>query len=65
MEGELAQKFELFNKTEAEFIEDIAGTYGVGFEDALAQLAYVHLEMDISPFAASKWVVDGQLAPRI
>jgi len=65
VEGELAQKIELFNKTEVELIEDAADAYGAGFEDALAQVACVHPEMDLSPFASSKRVVDGQLAPRI
>jgi len=63
--GELAQKIELFKKTQAELIEDAADAYGAGFEDALAQVACVHPEMDLSPFAASKRVVDGQFAPII
>ena len=49
VEGELAQKIELFNKIEAALIEDVADAYGAGFEDALAQVACVHPEMDISP----------------
>ena len=49
MEGELAQQAELFKKTEAELIEDVTDAYGAGFEDALAQVACVHPEMDISP----------------
>jgi len=65
VEGELAQKIELFNKTEAELIEDVADAYGAGFEDALAQVACVHPEMDLSPFATLKRVVDGHLAPII
>ena len=65
MEGELAQQAETFKKIEAELIEDVADAYGAGFEDALAQVACVHPEMDTSPFSTSKCVVDGQLAPRI
>ena len=65
VEGELAQQAETFKKTEAELIEDATNAYGAGFEDALAQVACVHLEMDISPFATSKRVVDGQLTPRV
>ena len=65
VKGELAQQAETFKKTEAELIEDTADAYGAGFEDALAQVAYVHPEMDTSPFATSKRVVDGWLAPRI
>jgi len=65
VEGELAQQTELFKKTEAKLIEDVADVYGAGFEDAFAQVACVHPEMDINPFVASKRVVDGQLAPRI
>jgi len=48
-----------------ELIEDATDAYGEGFEDALAQVACVHPELDISTFAASKRVVDGQLAPKI
>jgi len=59
VEGELAQQTELFKKTEAELIEDVVDAYGAEFEEALAQVADVHPEMDISPFAASKRVVDG------
>jgi len=65
LEGELAQKTELFKKAKAELIKDAAEAYGAGFEDALAQVSCVHPKMDLSPFAASKRVVDGQLAPRI
>jgi len=64
VEGELAQQAEAFKKTEAELIEDAANAYATGFEDALAQVACVHPEMDTSPFATSNWVVDGQLVPR-
>ena len=65
MEGELAQKIKLFNQTEAKLTNDVADMYGVGFEDAIAQVACVHPEMDLSPFAVSMRVVDGQLMPRI
>jgi len=65
VEGELAQQAVTFKKTGAELIKDTADAYGAGFEDALAQVACVHPELDTSPFAMSKRVVDGQLAPRI
>ena len=42
VKGELAQQVEIFKKTVAELIEDAADAYGVGFEDALAQVACVH-----------------------
>jgi len=64
VEGELAQQAEAFKKTEAELIEDAADAYAAGFEDALAQVACVHPEMDTSPFAMSNRVVDGQVVPR-
>jgi len=63
VEGELAHQTELFKKTKVELIEDVADAYEAGFEDALAQVACMHPGMDISPFVASKQVVDGQLAP--
>jgi len=64
VEGELAENIEQFSKTEAELIEDAADAYIAGFEDALAQVACVHPELDISPYVVSKRIVDGQLAPR-
>jgi len=64
VEAELAQQAEAFMKIEAELIEDVADVYAAGFEDALAQVVYVHPEMDTSPFATSNCVVDGQVVPR-
>jgi len=64
VEGELAEKVELFKKTEEELNNDVADAYDEGFHDAMAQSACVHHEVDLSPFAESKWVVDGQLVPR-
>ena len=60
VEAELAQQAENFKKTEAELIEDVADAYSLGFEDALAQVACAHPEMDASPFTTSNHVVDGQ-----
>jgi len=59
VEGELAQQAETFKKIEAELIEDTADAYGAEFEDALAQVACVHPEMDTSPFMTSKRFIDG------
>jgi len=64
VEDELAQKIELFSKIEVELTEDAVDTYGAGFEDALAQIACVHPEIDLSPFVMTKRVIDWQLAPR-
>ena len=64
MEGELAQKFELFKQTEEELTNNVDDAYGAGFQDAIAQFACVHAEVDLSPFTETKWVVDGQLVPR-
>ena len=61
VEWELAEKVELFNKTEEELNNDTVDAYGEGFQDAMAQFACVHPKVDLSPFAESKWVVDGQL----
>ena len=63
MEGELAQKIELFKQTEEELTNDAANAYGAGFEDPMAQVACVHPEMDLSPFVEMKRVIDGQLVP--
>jgi len=60
VEGELAERVELFRKTEEELTNDAADAYGEGFQDAIAQFAYVHPEV----FSESKFVVDGQLVLR-
>ena len=64
MEGELAEKVELFKKTEEELTNNAADAYGEGFQDAMVQFACVHPKVDLSQFAESKWVVDGQLVPK-
>jgi len=48
---------------DAELLEDVVDAYGGGFEDALAQIACVHPELNLTPFTALKRVVDGQLVP--
>jgi len=65
LEAELTQQTKAFKKTEAELIEDAADAYAAGFEDALAQVACVHPEMDTSLFATSNRVVDGQVVPSV
>ena len=47
-----------------ELTNDAADAYGKGFQDAIAQFACVHLEVDLDPFSESKCVVDGQLVLR-
>ena len=42
VEGELAEKVELFKKTEEELTNNAANAYGEGFQDAIAQFACVH-----------------------
>ena len=64
MEGELAEKVELFKKTEEELNNDVVDAYDEGFQDAMAQFACVHPEVDLSPFDESKCVVCGQLVLR-
>ena len=59
MEGELAQKIKLFKQTEDELTNDVADAYGVRFEDAMAPVACMHPQMDLSPFTESKQVIDG------
>ena len=63
VEDELAEKTEVFKKVEAELLEDVTDAYGGGFKDALAQIACVHPELDLTTFSALKRVVDGQLVP--
>ena len=51
-------------KAEAELTKKAVNAYVAGFEDAFAQVACAHTEMDASPFVASNNVVDGQIVPR-
>ena len=64
LEGELARKVELFNQNEEELTNDAADAYGAGFEDAIAQVAYVHPGMDLSQLDVTKQVVDWQLVAK-
>jgi len=64
VEAELTAQAEAFKRAKAEIIDDTADAYAVGFEDALAQVVYKHPDMDVSPFAMSNHVVDGQIVPR-
>jgi len=61
---ELTTQDEAFGRAKAELIDDAADAYTAGFEDALAQVACKHPEMDVSPFATSNHIVDGQTVPR-
>jgi len=62
--ADLTQQAENFKRTKANLIEDVADAYVAGFEDALAQVACAHPEMDASSFATSNRVVDGQIVRR-
>jgi len=42
-------------------MRDVADAYATGFEDAMAQVTYVHPEVDLSQMGLGKVVVDGQL----
>jgi len=64
VEGELAEKVELFKKAEEELTNDVVDAYDEGFQDAIAQFSCMHRKVDLSPFAESKCVVDGQLGLR-
>jgi len=64
VEAELTTQAEAFKRAKAELIDDAADAYAARFEDALAQVACKHPEMDASPFATSNHVVDGQIMPR-
>jgi len=65
VEAELLQQAKRFEEAEAVLTGDVVDAYDVGFKDALAQVAYVHPEMDASPFAVSSRVVNGHIVPRI
>jgi len=60
----LAETIESFKKTKEELTNDAADAYGKGFQDAIAQFACAHPEVDLTPFGESKCVVDGQIVPR-
>ena len=62
--AELTIQVEAFGRVKEELIDDAANTYATGFEDALAQVVCKHLEVDVSPFATSNHIVDGQIVPR-
>jgi len=62
--AELTTQAEAFGRAKEELIGDAADAYAAGFEDALAQVACKHPEMDVSPFATSNHVVDGQIVSR-
>ena len=61
VKGELAEKVESFKKIEEELTNDVVDAYGEGFQDAIAQFACVHPEVDLTPYDESKCVVDAQL----
>ena len=67
VEAELIAQTEALEKAKAELTIQ-AKVFGraktAGFEDALAQVACKHPEMDVSPFATSNHIVDGQIVPR-
>jgi len=65
VEAELLQQAKRFEEAEAEMTGDDVDVYDAGFEDAFAQVACVHPEMDASPFAVSNRIVNGQIVPRI
>jgi len=63
LKEELAHKDELFQQTKDELTSDSADSYVAGFEDAMAQVACVHLEVDLSQTGLNKnycrWAVGG------
>ena len=50
VEAEVLQQPKRFEEAEAELTGDVVDAYDTGFENALAQVACVHLEVDASPF---------------
>ena len=64
VEGELADKVELFKKTKEELTNDDANAYDEGFQDVIIHFACMHPEVGVSPFNESKCVIGGQLVLR-
>jgi len=62
--AELTTQAKAFRRVKTELFDDATDAYAAGFKDALAQVACKHPEMDVSPFATSNHVVDGQIVPR-
>jgi len=56
---ELVQKDELFQQTKDNLTSYATDSYAAGFEDAIAQVTYVHPEVDLSHTRLNKTVVDG------
>jgi len=54
LEVELVRKDELFSEIKEELTNDVFGAYGIGFEDAMAQVACVHPGMDLSQTGLAK-----------
>jgi len=48
LEGELARKVELLKQMEEELTNDVVDAYDARFEDAIAQVSYVHPGVDLS-----------------
>jgi len=61
LKEELVRKDEHFLQTKDELTRDAAKSYAAGFEDALAQVAYVHPGVDLSQTGLTKTIVDGKL----
>jgi len=64
VEEELAEKIELFKKTEEELNNNVVDAYGKVFQDVIAKFACVHPEVDLSPFDESKCVIGGKVMLR-
>ena len=58
----LAQKDEELAKEKKAFTNDVANSYFVGFEDAVAQASGIYPKMDFSQLGPGKTVVNRQLA---
>jgi len=60
-EEELVQKDASLEKTKEELTKDASKSYMMGFDDVVAQVTCVYLELDLSKIGLGKVVVDGQL----
>jgi len=61
LKEELVHKDELFQETKEKLTNDVAESYAMGFEDAMAQVACVYLGVDLSQTGLTKTFIDGQL----
>ena len=61
LKEELAHKDELFQQTKDELTSDVTDSNAAGFEDVMAQVAYLHPDVNLSQTGLNKTIADGKL----